>query len=92
MPLTSDDRLVVRSAKQPCQQKASNCGDTDSYGRALTHGFAGAIAQFLDRDTSPDFASGVAGPRIADFLADPSAIDSILEDMQAQAEVLLGGE
>lgn len=50
------------------------------------------VTQFLDRDTSPDFASGVAGPRIADFLADPSQIDSILEDMQSQAEVLLGGE
>ncbi len=48
------------------------------------------VTQFLDRDTSPDFASGVAGPRIADFLADPSSIDSVLEDMQSQAEVLLG--
>jgi multiple sugar transport system substrate-binding protein len=48
------------------------------------------VTQFLDRDTSPEFASNVAGPRIADFLADPSTIDSILEDMQGQAEVLLG--
>lgn len=48
------------------------------------------VTQFLDRDTSPEFASNVAGPRIADFLADPSSIDSILEDMQSQAEVLLG--
>ncbi len=31
----------------------------------------------------------VAGPRFADFLADPSQIDSILADMQAQAEVIL---
>ncbi len=48
------------------------------------------VTQFLDRDTSPEFASNVAGPRIADFLADPSQIDSILEDMQAQAGVMLG--
>lgn len=52
---------------------------------------APTVTQFLDRDTSPEFASNVAGPRIADFLADPSQIDSILEDMQAQAEVILGG-
>ena len=44
------------------------------------------VTQFLDRDTSPEFASNVAGPAFADFLADPSNIDSILEDMQAQAE------
>ncbi len=52
---------------------------------------APTVTQFLDRDTSPEFASNVAGPRLADFLADPSQIDSILEDMQAQAEVILGG-
>ncbi len=46
------------------------------------------VTQFLDRDTSPEFASNVAGPALADFLADPSSIDSILEDMQAQAEVI----
>ncbi len=49
---------------------------------------APTVTQFLDRDTSPEFASNVAGPRIADFLADPSRLDSILEDMQAQAEVI----
>ncbi len=52
---------------------------------------APTVTQFLDRDTSPEFASNVAGPRIADFLADPSNIDSILADMQEQAEVILGG-
>lgn len=46
------------------------------------------VTQFLDRDTSPEFASNVAGQAFADFLADPSNIDSILEDMQAQAEAI----
>ena len=32
--------------------------------------------------------SANAGPAFADFLADPSSIDSILEDMQAQAEAI----
>jgi multiple sugar transport system substrate-binding protein len=48
------------------------------------------ITQFLDRDASPEFASNVAGPLLADFLADPAAIDGILEDMQAQAEAIYG--
>jgi multiple sugar transport system substrate-binding protein len=46
------------------------------------------VTQFLDRDANPEFAANVAGPGLADFLADPSSIDSILEDMQAQAEVI----
>jgi multiple sugar transport system substrate-binding protein len=49
---------------------------------------APSVTQFLDRDTSPEFASNVAGPALADFIADPASIDAILEDMQAQAEVI----
>ncbi len=49
------------------------------------------VTQFLDRDTSPEFASNVAGPRFADFIADPSKIDSILADMQEQAGVIFAG-
>ena len=49
---------------------------------------AANVTQFLDRDASPEFAANVAGPLLADFLADPSQIDAILEDMQAQAEAI----
>jgi multiple sugar transport system substrate-binding protein len=49
---------------------------------------APTVTQFLDRDTSPEFASNVAGQAFADFLADPSSIDGILEEVQAQAEVI----
>ncbi len=52
---------------------------------------ADSVTQFLDRDTSPEFASNVAGPRIADFIADPTQLDSILADMEEQAEVILRG-
>src|SRR5215211_121065 len=48
------------------------------------------VTQFLDRDTSPEFASNVAGQAFADFISDPSSIDGILEDMQAQAEAIFG--
>jgi multiple sugar transport system substrate-binding protein len=49
---------------------------------------AANVTQFLDRDTSPEFAANVAGPAFADFLSDPGNIDGILEDMQAQAEAI----
>lgn len=49
------------------------------------------VTQFLDRDASPEFAANVAGPLLADFISDPSSIDGILEDMQAQAEEIYAG-
>ena len=47
-------------------------------------GSAKNIAQFLDRDTSPDFVSNVIADAFANFHADPSSIDSILSDIEAQ--------
>ena len=52
---------------------------------------APTVTQFLDRDTSPEFASNVAGQAFADFLSDPSKVDAILDDMQSQAEGIFGG-
>ncbi len=68
---------VDPSLYTPLQQKAFEAVST-----------AANVTQFLDRDTSPEFAANVAGQALADFLADPSSIDSILEDMQAQAEAI----
>ena len=47
-------------------------------------GSATYIAQFLDRDTDPDFAANVVGTALADFIADPSQIDSILSTVEEQ--------
>ncbi len=49
------------------------------------------VTQFLDRDANPEFAANVAGPGLRDFLADPSRVDAILQDMQEQAEVIYAG-
>lgn len=49
---------------------------------------AETVTQFLDRDTSPEFASNVAGQAFADFISDPSKADSILSDMQSKAEAI----
>ncbi len=83
-------------AEDPSAVAPSSKANTGAYNElqkkaaALVQG-AKFVTQFLDRDTSPEFASNVAGPRIADFLADPTQIDSILADMQEQAAVILGG-
>ncbi len=46
-------------------------------------GAAKYIAQFLDRDTDPDFASKVVGPAIKDFLSGKAAAD-ILKTVEEQ--------
>ena len=66
-----------KSIFSPLQQKALEAVSS-----------AATVTQFLDRDASPEFASNVAGQAFADFLSDPSGIDGILEDMQAQAEAI----
>ncbi len=47
-------------------------------------GSAKNIAQFLDRDTSPDFVSNVIADAFANFHTDPGSIDSILSDIETQ--------
>jgi len=79
--------------KDPSKVAAASDIDTANYSTLQKKVFetiaaASNITQFLDRDASPEFAANVAGPLLADFVADPSQIDSILEDMQAQAEAI----
>ena len=52
-------------------------------------GAAKNIAQFLDRDTSPDFVSNVIGDAFANFHADPTQVDSILKTIEEQKSAYL---
>jgi len=45
-----------------------------------------SIAQFLDRDTRPDFASTVMIPSLQSFLQDPTNIDGLTADIEAQKQ------
>ena len=46
------------------------------------------IAQFLDRDTRPDFASTVVLPSLQNWLNDPDDIDGITASMEEQATAI----
>jgi multiple sugar transport system substrate-binding protein len=92
----SADAQTVYLSKDPSVIGASLKVDTSLYTplqqkvlKAVSA--AKTVTQFLDRDTSPEFASNVAGQAFADFLADPSSIDSILDDMETQAQAIFGG-
>ena len=46
------------------------------------------IAQFLDRDTRPDFASTVVLPSIQTFLNNPEDINGLTDSMEEQAQAI----
>jgi len=78
-------------AVNPSVVAANDGANTASYNAlqqksAEAVGTAKYIAQFLDRDTDPDFAANVVGVAIADFLATPDNIDAILADVEAKKQ------
>ena len=79
-PVIGASMDIDKSIYSPLQQKALAAVSA-----------AESVTQFLDRDTSPEFAANVAGQAFADFISDPSKVDSILSDMQGQAEAIFGG-
>ena len=48
------------------------------------------IAQFLDRDTRPDFASTVMIPSIQQFLNKPDDVNSLVNSIQKQKKAIFG--
>lgn len=53
-------------------------------------GEAENIAQFLDRDTRPDFASTVIIPALQEFIGNPGDIDSLTTSIQEQKVSIFG--
>jgi multiple sugar transport system substrate-binding protein len=80
-----DAYLAVDPSSVAANSKASTGGYNALQKKsAELVGSAKYIAQFLDRDTDPAFASDVVGKGIADFLADPTKIDDILKSIEEQ--------
>ena len=70
---------------------ANSKADTSGYNAlqaksAELVGAAKYISQFLDRDTDPDFASQVVGKGLADFISDPSSVDTVLSTIEEQKQ------
>jgi len=60
-------------------------GYTDLQKKAATLvGSAKSLAQFLDRDTRPDFAQTVMIPELQAYIKDPSKVSSILDSIESQ--------
>ena len=73
----------------PSNVKANTKADTAGYTElqkkaAQLIGSAKNIAQFLDRDTRPDFASTVMIPSLQKFIQDPKQVSSLLDSIESQ--------
>ncbi len=84
--------LAVNPASVAASSKASTAGYSPLQKKsAELVGSAKYIAQFLDRDTNPEFASKVMGDALANFIDDPSKITEILKGVEEQKKVIFAG-
>ncbi|MFC4942069.1 carbohydrate ABC transporter substrate-binding protein [Pseudonocardia sp. GCM10023141] len=72
---------------------ASSSADTSGYTKLQKKAVdyikgAKSIAQFMDRDTRPDFASTVMIPAIQQFLGNPNDIDGLTKSIEAQKKTI----
>ncbi len=85
----SGDAGSVVAASDPGTLAANSSADTSAYGALKKKSVdivsnAKNIAQFLDRDTRPDFASTVMIPSLQSYIKKPTDISSILKQIEAQ--------
>ena len=76
-PLIWANSNADTSGLQPIQQKA-----------AEFIGQQASIAQFLDRDTRPDFASTVMIPALQEFIKNPDDIDGLTRSIEDQKKTI----
>lgn len=77
---TDADQSVVAASSE-----ADTAGYTTLQKKAVEFvGGAEQIAQFMDRDTRPDFASTVMIPAIQQFLGNPDDIDGLVRSIESQ--------
>ncbi|PZG17778.1 ABC transporter substrate-binding protein [Nonomuraea aridisoli] len=79
----------VATELDPGTLAASSKADTSGYSALQKRGAelvsqATHIAQFLDRDTRPDFASTVMIPSLQSFVSEPDEIESLLASIEQQ--------
>ena len=85
-----DAFLKIEGASVAANSKADTSGYNDIQNKSLELvSKAKNIAQFLDRDTSPDFVSNVIGDAFAAFIADPTQVDSILQGIEDKKSTYL---
>jgi len=94
--LSTGEAQLIYLASDPTSIAAGNDASTDSYTPLQKKaqqiiGSAKHIAQFLDRDTRPDFASTVMIPSLQHFIGAPDDIDGLLQSIEDQKKAIFVG-
>ena len=94
--MSTGEAQMVYLASDPTSIAAAKDAKTDSYTPLQKKaqeiiGSAKHIAQFLDRDTRPDFASTVMIPSLQQFLQTPGDVDTLLKSMEDQKKSIFIG-
>jgi multiple sugar transport system substrate-binding protein len=94
--LGSGEAAMIFLQSSPNSVAAPKDADTSKYTAlqkksAEVIGSAKHIAQFLDRDTRPDFASTVMIPSLQQFLNAPDNIDALLKSIEDQKKSIFIG-
>ncbi|MBV9168543.1 MAG: carbohydrate ABC transporter substrate-binding protein [Chloroflexi bacterium] len=94
--LSTGEAQMTYLASDPTSIAAAKDAKTDSYTPLQKKaqdviGSAKHIAQFLDRDTRPDFASTVMIPSLQQFIGKPDDIDGLLKSIDDQKNSIFIG-
>src|SRR6185312_5301965 len=94
--LGTAEAAAIFLAANPGSVAAMKNADTSKYTAlqkksAEIIGSAKHIAQFLDRDTRPDFASTVMIPSLQQFINKPDDIDGLLKSIEDQKKGIFVG-
>ena len=94
--LSTGEAQMIYLASDPTSIAAGKDAKTDTYTPLQKKaqqiiGSAKHIAQFLDRDTRPDFASTVMIPSIQQFIGKPDDIDNLLKSIEDQKKSIFIG-
>jgi multiple sugar transport system substrate-binding protein len=87
----SPEAGTIINTENPGQIAANSGADTSMFTDLKNRGVelvgsAESIAQFLDRDTRPDFASTVMIPALQDFIRNPDDIDALTASIESQKQ------
>ena len=87
-----NDALTAKKIPQiATNEDADTSGYTDLQKQAAEFmGQAASIAQFLDRDTDPAFASTVMTPALQTFLKSPDDVDGLVKSIEKQRQSIFG--
>jgi multiple sugar transport system substrate-binding protein len=94
--LSTGEAQMIYLASDPTSIAAAKDAKTDTYTPLQKKAqeiisSSKHIAQFMDRDTRPDFASTVMIPSIQQFIGNPSDIDNLLKSIEDQKNAIFIG-